>query len=57
LPADAVLGENVGRILLTVDLAQVHTLRPNSLLYPKSVRIKVAQLAEALPVAYAYGSA
>ena len=50
-------GKYVGGILLTVDFAQVHTLRPNSLLYPKSVGVKVAQLAKALLVAYAYGSA
>ena len=50
-------GKYVGWILLAVDFAQVHTLRPNNLLYPTGVGVKVTQLAKALPVAYAYGGA
>jgi len=50
-------GKYVGWILLSVDFAQVHTLGSDGLLNPKRVCVEVAQLAKALPVAYADGSA
>ena len=50
-------GMYVGWVLFAVNPATAHTLRPNSLLYPKGVRVEVSQLVKALPVAYASGGA
>jgi hypothetical protein len=44
-----VFGEYIGRITLTVDLAEVYTLGPYGLLDPKCVCVEVSELAKPLP--------
>ena len=48
-------GKYIGWVLFAIDLAEVDTLCSDSLLNPKRMRVKMSQLAKALPVADAYG--
>jgi hypothetical protein len=52
-----VLGEYIGWITLTVDLAKVYAVGPHGLLDPKRVCVEVSKFAQPLPGAYPYCSA
>ena len=50
--AQRMFREEVRRIPLSGDLAQVNPLLPHGLLHPESMGVQMAQLAEALPGTY-----
>ena len=51
ISAKRMLGEEVRRIFLAWDFAQIHAAEADRLLDPQGVRIKVAQFAKTSPVA------
>jgi hypothetical protein len=55
--AEAVFGEQVGRVHFPGDLAEINTTEADGLLDPQSVGVQVAKLTEALSVANTYGGA